>query len=139
MDASEEAAANLLPVRTMSGTMQSMEKMMPHFSDTTFWLFVNFVLFLYVGIFQLAHGYGPGSIYSAGAVVLAILYLVLWMYRKSDKKLADQLIMCIAGLAILGDLIVVGWVNYGSFSGDSALLDAAGLLLFHSSYKEYRG
>ncbi len=137
MKASAERTNNS-PIRGMTGPMQSMDKMMPRFSDITFWLVVNVVIFLYVGIFQLAKGYGPGAGYSAGAVVLAFIYLLLWMYRKTNKKMADQLIMIISGLAILGDLIVVGWVNYGSFSGDSALLDAVGLMLFHSSYKEYR-
>ncbi len=137
MKASAERTNNS-PIRGMTGPMQSMDKMMPRFSDITFWLIVNVVIFLYVGIFQLAKGYGPGAGYSAGAVVLAFIYLLLWMYRKTNKKMADQLIMIISGLAILGDLIVVGWVNYGSFSGDSALLDAVGLMLFHSSYKEYR-
>jgi hypothetical protein len=116
--------------------------MMPHFSDITFWLAVNFVLFLYVGIFELAKGYGPGAGYSAGAIILAVIYLLLWMYRKTNKKMADQLIMIISGLAILGDLIVVAISSSfapGSFSGDSALLDIVGLMLFHSTYKEYRG
>jgi hypothetical protein len=119
--------------------MASVERMMPHFSDITFWLVVNVVLFLYVGLFELAKGYGPGAGYSAGAVILAFIYLLLWMYRKTNKKMADQWIMIISGLAVLGDLVVVGWVGFGSFSGDSALLDAVGLMLFHSTYKEYRG
>jgi len=122
----------------MAGPMSSVDKMMPRFSDTTFWLVVNVVLFLYVGIFELAKGYGPGAGYSAGAVVLAFVYLLLWMYRRTNKKMADQWMMIISGLAILGDLIVVGWLNLGFFSGDSALLDVAGLMLFHSTYKEYR-
>ncbi len=137
MKASAEGTRNSL-IRGMSGPMQSVDKIMPRFTDITFWLVVNVVIFLYVGIFQLARGYGPGAGYSAGAVVLAFIYLLLWMYRKTNKKMADQLIMIISGLAILGDLVVVGWVNYGFFSGDSALLDAVGLMLFHSSYKEYR-
>jgi hypothetical protein len=123
----------------MSGPMQAMDKMMPHFSDITFWLVANVVLFLYVGIFELAKGYGPGTGYSAGAVLLAFIYLLLWMYRKTNKKMADQWIMIISGLAILGDLVVMGWMFSGSFSGGSALLDAVGLMLFHASYKEYRG
>ena len=133
-----EGTNNPLPIRTMSGPMQSMERMIPHFSDITFWLVANVVLFLYVGLFELAKGYGPGAGYSAGAVVLAFIYLLLWMYRKTNKKMADQWIMIISGLAILGDLVVIGWQFSGSFSGGSALLDAVGLMLFHSSYKEYR-
>ena len=133
-----EGTNNPLPIRTMSGPMQSMDRMIPHFSDITFWLVANVVLFLYVGLFELAKGYGPGAGYSAGAVVLAFIYLLLWMYRKTNKKMADQWIMIISGLAILGDLVVIGWQFSGSFSGGSALLDAVGLMLFHSSYKEYR-
>jgi hypothetical protein len=116
-----------------------MDRMMPHFSDITFWLVVNVVLFLYVGILELAKGYGPGAGYSAGAIVLAFIYLLLWMYRKTNKKMADRWLMIISGLAILGDLVVMGWIYSGSLSGGSALLDAAGLMLFHSTYKEYRG
>ncbi len=122
----------------MSGAMASMDKMVPRFSDITFWLVVNVVLFLYVGIFELANGYGPGATYSSGAIILAVIYLLLWMFRRTNKKTADQLLMIISGLAILGDLIVVGWVNQGFFSGDSALLDVVGLMLFHSTYQEYR-
>jgi len=133
-----EGTNNPLPIRTMTGPMQSVDRMIPHFSDITFWLVANVVLFLYVGLFELAKGYGPGAGYSAGAVVLAFIYLLLWMYRKTNKKMADQWIMVISGLAILGDLVVIGWQFSGSFSGGSALLDAVGLMLFHSSYKEYR-
>ena len=134
-----EPAGTSLPIRGMSGPMQSMEKIMPAFSDITFWLVANVVLFLYVGIFQLANGYGPGTYFSAGAIVLAVIYLLLWVMRKTNKKMADQWIMIISGLAILGDLIVVGWLSLGLFSGDSALLDAVGLMLFRATYKEYRG
>jgi len=139
MAASEETTSNSLPIHGMAGPMATMDKMMPQFSNITFWLVVNVVLFLYVGIFELAKGYGPGAGYSAGAIVLAFIYLLLWMYRKTNKKMADQWIMIISGLAILGDLIVVGWLSLGFFSGNSALLDVAGLMLFHSTYKEYRG
>jgi len=139
MDGPKENTVDSMAVRTMSGPMASIDRMMPHFSDITFWLVVNVVLFLYVGIFELAKGYGPGAGLSAGAVVLAVLYLLLWMYRKMNMKMADQLLMIISGLAILGDLIVIGWNFSGSFSGGSALLDAVGLMLFHSTYKEYRG
>lgn len=139
MTVSEESTSNSLPIRGMSGPMQSMEKMMPHFSDITFWLVVNVVLFLYVGIFQLAYGYGPGTYLSAGAIVLAVIYLLLWMMRRTNKKMADQWIMIVSGLAVLGDLIAVAIVSTGGFSGSSALLDAVGLMLFRSTYKEFRG
>ncbi len=138
MTASEETASEPSRIRAAPGPMQSMDKVIPRFSDITFWLVVNVVLFLYVGIFELAKGYGPGTGYSAGAVVLAFVYMLLWMYRKINKKMADQLIMTISGLAVLGDLVVFGLSYSGSFSGGSALLDAVGLLLFHASYKEYR-
>lgn len=127
-----------MPVRTMSNPLQSMEKMMPPFSDITFWLAANVILFLYVGIFQLAKNYGPGTGYSAGAILIAVIYLLLWMYRKTNKKMADQWLMIISGLAILGDLIVLGWTFAGVITGQSALLDAAGLMLFRATYKEYR-
>ncbi len=119
--------------------MASMEKMMPPYNDITFWLVANVVLFLYVGIFELANGYGPGTYYSAGAVILAVIYLLLWMFRRTNKKMADQWIMILSGLAILGDLIVMGYLFSGSFSGGSALLDAVGLMLFRATYMEYRG
>jgi len=116
-----------------------MEKMMPSFNDITFWLVANVVLFLYVGIEELANGYGAGTYYSAGAIILAIIYLLLWMLRRTNKKMADQWIMIISGLAVLGDLIVIGYKFSGNFSGGSALLDAVGLMLFRATYKEYRG
>ncbi|QQG48235.1 MAG: hypothetical protein HY247_05610 [archaeon] len=115
--------------------MDSMEKMIPMVDDMTFWLVVNVVLFLYVGIFQLAYGYGPGTFLSAGAILLAVLYLVLWMWGKTNKKMARQAIMMISGLAVLGDLVVIAWLNHGGFSGTSALLDFAGIMLFRSTYK----
>jgi hypothetical protein len=127
------------PIRGVQGAMGSMEKMMPPFSDITFWLVANVVLFLYVGIFELANGYGPGAFYSAGAVILAVIYLLLWMFRRTNKKMADQWIMILSGLAVLGDLVVIGYLFNGSFSGGSALLDAAGLMLFRATYVEYRG
>lgn len=119
--------------------MSSMDKMMPSFNDITFWLVANVVLFLYVGIEELANGYGPGTFYSAGAVILAIIYLLLWMFRRTNKRMADMWIMIISGLAVLGDLIVIGYLFSGSFSGGSALLDVAGLMLFRATYMEYRG
>ena len=128
-----------MPIRGTSGAMTSMGKVMPPFSDITFWLVANVVLFLYVGIYELANGYGPGTYYSAGAVILAVIYLLLWMFRRTNKKMADQWIMIISGLAILGDLVVMGYYYGGSFSGVSALLDAVGLLLFRATYVEYRG
>ncbi|MDG7008476.1 MAG: hypothetical protein JRN06_09590 [Nitrososphaerota archaeon] len=127
------------PIRVVQGAMASMEKMMPPYNDITFWLVANVILFLYVGIFELANGYGPGTFYSAGAVILAVIYLLLWMFRRTNKKMADQWIMILSGLAILGDLIVIGYLFGGSFSGGSALLDAVGLMLFRATYMEYRG
>ena len=138
MTGSEETSKASSPIRGMSNPLAAMDKMMPNFSDVTFWLVVNVVLFLYVGIFELAKGYGPGAGYSAGAVILAVIYLLLWMYRKTNKKMADQWIMIVSGLAVLGDLVVIGWLFSGSFSGDSGLLDVAGIMLFRSTYKEYR-
>ncbi len=136
MSASE---AKSMPIRGVSGAMSSMERLMPPYNDITFWLVANVVLFLYVGIFELANSYGPGAYYSAGAVVLAVIYLLLWMFRRNNKKMADQWIMIISGLAVLGDLAVMGYLFRGSFSGASALLDVAGLMLFRTTYKEYRG
>ncbi len=116
--------------------MQTMDRMTPLFSDIKFWLAVNVVVFFYVGIFEPAKGYGPGTFYSAGAVLLAFLCLLLWMYRRMNRKMADQWLMIVSGLAILGDLIVIGWSFSGSFSGGSALLDAVGLMLFLPTYQE---
>jgi O-antigen/teichoic acid export membrane protein len=121
---------------TMSGSMDSMEKMIPSVDEITFWLLVNVVLFLYVGIFQLVNRYGPGTYLSAGAILLGIIYLLLWMISKTNKKMGHQWIMLISGLAVLGDLVVIAVVNGGSFSGTSALLDFAGIMLFRATYKE---
>jgi hypothetical protein len=119
--------------------MDSMEKMVPIVDDITFWLVVNVILFLYVGIFQLYYKYGPGGYLSAGAILLAFIYLVLWMWSKSNKKMAHQVVMLISGLAVLGDLVVVATIApYGYFSGTSALLDFAGIMLFRSTYKEIK-
>lgn len=120
----------------MTGPMESMEKMIPWVDDVTFWLVVNVVLFLYVGIFQLVNRYGPGTYLSAGAILLAIVYLVLWMQGKTNKKMAHQWIMLISGLAVLGDLVAVAIINGGSFSGTSAILDFVGIMLFRATYKE---
>ncbi len=139
MSHSEDIRSGPSPIHGMSGAMTSMDKVMPPFNETTFWLVANVVLFLYVGIFELANGYGPGNYYSAGAVVLAVVYLLLWMFRKTNKRMADRWIMIISGLAILGDLTVIGYKFNGSFSGGSALLDAVGLMLFRATYMEYRG
>ncbi len=125
--------------------MQSMGRMMPDFNDITFWLVANIVLFLYVGIFELANGNGPslfvsgGTYLSALAIVLAVIYLLLWMYRKTHAKMADQWIMIISGLAVLGDLVFVAWALAGVFSSDSVFLNVVGLMLFRAAYKEYRG
>jgi hypothetical protein len=123
-----------------------MEKMIPPFNEISFWLIVNALLFIYVGIFQLVNGNGPilyvayGNYLSAGAVVLGIIYLLLWMWRKANKNMADRWIMILSGLAFLGDLIFVAGpsLSLGSFSGDSVILDVVGLLLFRSTYKDYR-
>ncbi len=118
--------------------MDSMAKTIPMVDNVTFWLAINVVLFLYVGIFQLANGYGPGTYLSAGAIILAVIYLLLWMTSRTKTKMAHQWIMMISGLAVLGDLVVIAWVSKGSFSGTSALLDFAGIMLFRSTYKESR-
>lgn len=118
--------------------MASMEKMLPSLDDVTFWLLVNVVLFLYVGIGQITHGYGPGTYLSVGAVLLAVIYLMLWMWGKTDRKIANQWIMIISGLAVLGDLIVIGYYAWGAFTGTSALLDFAGLMLFRAAYRELK-
>jgi hypothetical protein len=123
----------------MAGPMQSMEKMMPKVDEVTFWAVINVVLFLYVGILQLVYRYGPGTILSAGAVVLAVLYLLLWTWGKTNRKMAHQWMMVISGLAVLGDLVAIAVISYGFFSGTSALLDFAGIMLFRSTYKEFRG
>jgi hypothetical protein len=145
MTVSEETNSPSLPIRGMSAPMASMEKMMPNFNDITFWLVANVVLFLYVGIFELANGNGPqlfvsGGVYlSAMAIVLAVIYLLLWMYRKTNKKMADQWLMILSGLAVLGDIVFIAWANAGIFTPDSVFLDFVGLMLFRSAYKEYRG
>lgn len=121
-----------------------MEKMIPPFNEISFWLIINALLFIYVGIFQLVNGNGPilymagGSYLSAGAVVLGIIYLLLWMWRKTNKKRADRWILILSGLAFLGDLIFVAGPSFGSFSGDSVILDVVGLLLFRATYQDYR-
>jgi hypothetical protein len=125
--------------------MASMEKMMPGFNDITFWLVANVVLFLYVGILELANSNGPQAVVSGGvylsamAIVLAVIYLLLWMMRRTKKKMADQWLMIISGLAVLGDLVFIAWANAGVFTPDSVFLNVAGLMLFRAAYKEYRG
>ncbi|MDA4125537.1 MAG: hypothetical protein OK438_08870 [Thaumarchaeota archaeon] len=52
--------------------------------------------------------------------------------------MAHQWIMILAGLAVLGDLVVIAWVSKGSFSGTSALLGFAGIMLARSTYKQSR-
>jgi hypothetical protein len=145
MTAYTESAVTRHPVRAVAGASSSMERMMPPFSDITFWLVANVVLFLYVGIFQLANGNGPslyvsgGRFLSAGAIILAVIYLLLWMLRRTNKKMADIWIMIISGLAVLGDLVFIGWALAGQFTGGSVLLDIIGLMLFRATYVEYRG
>jgi hypothetical protein len=66
-----------------------MEKIIPPFNEVVLWLVVNVIFFLYIGIFQVVNGNGPihyvawGSYLSAGAVVLGVIYLLLFMWRKS--------------------------------------------------------
>ncbi len=145
MTVSDEAGSPSLPIRSTSGPMASMDKMVPRFNDITFWLVANVVLFLYVGIFELANGTGPqlvvsGGVYlSAMAIVLAVIYLLLWMIRKTNQKMADQWLMILSGLAVLGDLVFIAWANAGIFTPDSVFLDFAGLMLFRAAYREYRG
>jgi hypothetical protein len=124
--------------------MATVEKMIPPYNDISFWLVVNAVLFIYIGIFQLTNGTGPvlfvigGSYLSAGAVVLGIIYLLLWMWRRTNKKMADRWIMFLSGLAVLGDLVFAALATGGSFTGSSVFLNVVGLLLFRSAYQGYR-
>ena len=121
--------------------MKTMERVLPPFSEVSFWLIVNSLLFIYIGLFQLVNGNGPilymagGSYLSGGAVVLGIIYLLLWMWRRTNRKMADRWVMILSGLAVLGDLIFVAGPSFGSFSGDSAILDIVGLLLFQAAYR----
>jgi hypothetical protein len=124
--------------------MGRVERMIPPFNEVSFWLIVNAFLFVYVGWFQLVNGTGPilymvgGQYLSGGAIVLGIIYLLTWMWRKSHRAKADRLIMMLSGLAVLGDLIFLAGPSFGSFSGDSAILDVVGLLLLRSTYQQYR-
>jgi hypothetical protein len=61
------------------------------------------------------------------------------MMRKTNKKMADQWLMILSGLAVLGNLIFIAWARSGSFTGDSVFLDFVGLMLFRAAYREYRG
>jgi hypothetical protein len=134
-----DESTKTIPIRSMSGSMASIGNMLPAFDDVNFWLAANIILFLYVGILQLVFKYGPGTFLSGGAILIAVIYLVLWRMRGSNKGMANMWLMIISGLAILGDLIVIAVVAGGSFSGTSALLDFVGLMLFRKASKEYRG
>jgi len=118
--------------------------MIPPFNEISFWLIINAILFIYVGWFQLVNGTGPilymagGQYLSGGAVLLGIVYLLLWMWRRTHRMMADRWIMMLSGLAVLGDLVFLAGPSFGSFSGDSAILVIVGLLLFRSTYQEYR-
>jgi hypothetical protein len=124
--------------------MGRVERMIPPFNEVSFWLVINAFLFIYIGWFQLVNGTGPilymvgGQYLSGGAVVLGIIYLLMWMWRKSHRAMADHLVMILSGLAVLGDLIFLAGPSFGSFSGDSAVLDVVGLLLLRSTYQAYR-
>jgi len=134
-----------VPVRGVSSRIDGVVKLFPPFDEVSFWLVVNVVFFIYIGLFQLVNGNGPilyvvgGSYLSGGGVVLGIIYLLLWMWRKSNRKMADRWAMVLSGLAVLGDLVFVAGPSFGSFSGDSAILDVVGLLLFRAVYQELRG
>jgi hypothetical protein len=123
----------------ISGPLDTVEKAVPLVDDVGFWLAANVLLFLYVGVEQLAHGYGPGSYYSVGAILMGVIYLMLWMWSKMQRRIALQLMMILSGLAVLGDLVVIAGVALGAFSGTSALLDFVGLMLFHSAYRALKG
>ena len=131
-------------IRGLSSSVEKVERMLPPFNEISFWLLVNAVLFIYIGWFQLVNGTGPilymvgGQYLSGGAIILGIIYLLMWMWRKTHIRMADRWIMVLSGLAVLGDLIFIAGPSFGSFSGDSAILDAVGLLLFRSTYQEYR-
>ena len=128
----------------LSSSIERVQRRIPPFDEISFWLIVNTVLFIYVGWFELVNGTGPilymagGQYLSGGAVILGIVYLLMWMWRKSHRTTADFLIMMLSGLAVLGDLIFLAWPLFGSFTGDSAILDVVGLLLLRSAYQEYR-
>ncbi|HEY6283756.1 MAG TPA: hypothetical protein VIW22_07510 [Nitrososphaerales archaeon] len=144
MTAPGESVSSPRFIRGVSSRVETMEKLIPPFNEISFWLIVNVVFFIYIGLFQLVNGNGPisyvagGSYLSAGAVVLGIVYLLLWMLRRTRRKIADRWIMMLSGLAVLGDLIFVAGPSFGSFSGDSAILDVLGLLLFRATYQDYR-
>jgi hypothetical protein len=134
-----------VPARGVGGRIEGVVKLFPPFDEVSFWLVVNVIFFIYIGLFQLVNGNGPilyvvgGSYLSGGGVVLGIIYLLLWMWRKSNRKMADRWAMVLSGLAVLGDLVFVAGPSFGSFSGDSAILDVVGLLLFRAVYQELRG
>lgn len=119
----------------MSGPMESMEKMIPSVDDVTFWLVVNAFLFLWVGIAQVVYGSFLGAYYAYGAIFLGFLYVVFLVWVKNNRKMALQSTILISGLAVLGDLVVIAAKVNGSFSGTSALLDFAGLMLLHAAYR----
>lgn len=102
----------------------------PSVEEFGFWLIVNAILFVYVGVQELSLHYGPGTILSTGAILLGILYGILFLVSKSEDKLAREAAMALSFFAILGDFAAVI-----PLTGTSVLLDLAGFLLFYSAYK----
>jgi len=143
LETAEESRSEPGPASRVGNPMRFVDRL-PPFDEVSFWLVVNSLFFIYVGLFQLTNGNGPilyvawGNFLSAGGVVIGIIYLLLWMWRKTHRAMADRWVMVLSGLAVLGDLLFVAGPAFGSFSGDSALLDVVGLLLFRAAYQEYR-
>ena len=74
-------------IRGLSSSVEKVERMLPPFNEISFWLLVTADLFIYLGGIQLVNGTGPilymvGRQYlSGGAVILGIVYLLMWMWR----------------------------------------------------------
>lgn len=117
-------------LETLSGFLERL----PVVEDFVFWMLENAFVLAYVGVFELIFRTGPGLVYSALAVVAALLYVLLARRRYADRAQGVvEVALLMSALVLVGDLIVTG-----GLSAFSVLIDVSSILLAFNCYKEHR-
>ena len=115
-------------------TLDVWLRKLPMVDDTVFLLALNAVVMLYAGISEIVLGYGPGVVFSAGAVLVGLVYAVLAVRMRSSPRLQDlEIAFVLPFLVFFGDVIVSGLLT-----SISVFVDVTNILLGFSAYRDLR-
>ncbi|MDA4113388.1 MAG: hypothetical protein OK474_05010 [Thaumarchaeota archaeon] len=112
-----------------------MTDRLPLVEDLVFWLLENAFVLAFVGTYGLTFHTVPGLPYSALAVLVALVYVLLGRrrYIGATTKEVVRVTMILSSLVLLVDLVVTG-----GLTAFSVFIDLSSIILAFYAYKEYR-